>query len=121
MVVFSLTITRPGLAQSNNSTTTDNTLIRSFCDRVDPMSPSVFFSNLNSTFASLRRQLSREGVYFARAQNLGDADSVYGTAQCRRYLSAARCVACFDAGVSELARCTSGNGAYASFDDCFLR
>ncbi|KAK1439297.1 hypothetical protein QVD17_05113 [Tagetes erecta] len=122
VVMFSLSIMKPGSAQSNTSTSADhNTLVRSFCDRVDPMSPSVFFSNLNNTFASLRGQLSREGVYFARAQSLGDADSVYSTAQCRRYLSATRCVACFDMGVSAVAPCTSGNGAYVTLDDCFLR
>ncbi|KAI3712705.1 hypothetical protein L1987_71268 [Smallanthus sonchifolius] len=117
VVVLLLTTLKSGTAESNN---TSNMMIRSFCDRVDPMSPSVFFSNLNATYASLRGQLSRDGVYFARAQNLGDADSVYGTVQCREYLSAAQCLACFDVGVSTLARCTSGNGAYVILDDCFL-
>ncbi|KAI3813780.1 hypothetical protein L1987_18514 [Smallanthus sonchifolius] len=117
MVVFLLTSLKPGTAESN---TTSNMMITSFCDRVDPMSPSVFFSNLNSTYASIRGQLLKDGVYFARAQNLGDADSVYGTVQCRNYLSAAQCLACFDVGVSALAHCTTGNGAYVILDDCFL-
>ncbi|XP_024961311.1 cysteine-rich receptor-like protein kinase 2 [Cynara cardunculus var. scolymus] len=119
--VFLLFIVKLSHSQSNNNTNTGDTVIRSFCDRVDAMSPLDFFRNLNSTFAALRRQLSMEGVHFARAQNLGHADSVYGTAQCRQYLPTGRCITCIDVGVSTLARCTSGNGAYAILDDCFLR
>lgn len=96
--------------------------IRSFCCPVDVMSRTVFFINLNSTFGSLRKELSRKGVYFARSNNLGNADSVYGTTQCRRYLSTAKCMSCFDVGVSILtARCTTQNGAYVILDDCFIR
>ncbi|KAJ9564613.1 hypothetical protein OSB04_000579 [Centaurea solstitialis] len=120
-MVLLLFILKQGNSQLNTTNTTGNIVIRSFCDRVDAMSPSDFFRNLNTTFATLRRQLSTDGVHFARAQNLGQADSVYGTAQCRQYLSTSQCIACIDVGVSTLARCTTGNGAYAILDDCFLR
>ncbi|KAL4569197.1 hypothetical protein LXL04_024831 [Taraxacum kok-saghyz] len=121
-VVILWMIVKPGRSQSKNTNTSDNTVIRSFCGPVDVMSPSVFSANLNSTFASLRQELSRNGVYFARSENLGNADSVYGTTQCRRYLSAAQCVSCFDVGVATLVeRCSTRNGGYVIFDDCFLR
>ncbi|XP_042756167.1 cysteine-rich receptor-like protein kinase 2 [Lactuca sativa] len=123
MVVVLWMIVKPGSAQSNDSSSsTVDMPIRSFCGPVDVMSPTVFFTNLNSTFASLRKELSRKGVYFARSNNLGNADSVYGTTQCRRYLSTAKCMSCFDVGVSILtARCTTQNGAYVILDDCFIR
>ncbi|KAI3502736.1 hypothetical protein L1887_30999 [Cichorium endivia] len=114
-------IVKPVGSQSFDNSSSFNMLIRSFCGPVDVVSPSTFFTNLNSTFASLRKELAGKDVYFARAQNLGNADSVYGTAQCRRYLSQAQCLSCFDVGVSTLARCTTRNGGYAIFDDCFIR
>ncbi|CAH1412161.1 unnamed protein product [Lactuca virosa] len=89
-------------SQSNDSNNTVHMPIRSFCVHVDIMSPTVFFTNLNSTFASLRKELSRKGVYFAISHNLGNADSIYGTSQCRRYLSTTQCLSCFDVGVSIL-------------------
>lgn len=95
--------------------------IRSFCCPVDVMSRTVFFINLNSTFGSLRKELSRKGVYFATSHNLGNADTVYDTSQCRRYLSIAQCLFCFDVGVSILTSCeTTRNGAYVIVDDCFI-
>ncbi|CAH1435490.1 unnamed protein product [Lactuca virosa] len=63
----------------------------------------------------------RSAVLMLRAQSLSDGDPVFGDAHCRRYLSTAQCVACFDSGVSELLPCTTVNAAYVFSDNCFLR
>ena len=117
VIVIMLMISEFGASQSNNNTTP----IRLSCGSNTAMSSSSFFSNLNSTIDQLRSQLSNNGVYYARAQNLRNQDSVYGLAQCRNYLSTANCVACFDVAVSTVESCSSANGANVFLDDCFLR
>ncbi|KAI7724661.1 LOW QUALITY PROTEIN: hypothetical protein M8C21_006395 [Ambrosia artemisiifolia] len=116
-----LLLIKPGTSQRNDTENNINTLIRSFCGRNPPKNLPSFINYRNSTFAEIRRQLSSNGVFYARAQSLSEGDSVFGLAQCRNYLSAAQCVACLDAGVSELDRCLTGNGAYTFFDNCFVR
>nr|XP_043608411.1 cold-responsive protein kinase 1-like [Erigeron canadensis] len=108
-----------GSSQSNNQN--GNTVIRLSCGSNPAMSSSSFFSNLNSTIDQLRSQLSNNGVYFARAQNSRNQDSVYGLAQCRNYLSVSQCVACFDVAVSAVQTCPAVNGANVFLDNCFLR
>ncbi|KAJ9541185.1 hypothetical protein OSB04_027691 [Centaurea solstitialis] len=110
-----------GVSQPSNSGNDVNVPIRSFCGRNRPIILSNFINNRNSTFAEIRRQLSSNNVFYARAQSLVEGDSVFGAAQCRNYLSTAQCVACFDAAVSELSGCVTGNGAYVFFDNCFVR
>nr|XP_043633421.1 putative cysteine-rich repeat secretory protein 7 [Erigeron canadensis] len=116
---FLLTLMRSGMSQMNNSNT--NRPIGSFCGRNAPMVLSNFFNNRNFALSEIRRQLSGNDVLYARAQSLAEGDSVFGAAQCRNYLSTAQCLACFDAAVSELTSCLTGNGAYVFFDNCFLR
>ncbi|KAI3798745.1 hypothetical protein L1987_34023 [Smallanthus sonchifolius] len=111
---------KPGISQLNNTQNNINTPIRSFCGRNPPINLPSFINNRNSTFTEIRRQLSGNGVFYARAQSLSEGDSVFGLAQCRNYLSTAQCVACLDAGVSELDNCITGNGAYIFFDNCFV-
>ncbi|XP_076907363.1 cysteine-rich receptor-like protein kinase 2 [Bidens hawaiensis] len=117
-----LFLIKPGTSQPNKTENNNiKTPIRSFCGRNPPINLSNFINNRNSTFTEIRRQLSSNGVFYARAQSLSEGDSVFGLAQCRNYLSAAQCVACVDAGVSELNSCITGNGAYTFFDNCFVR
>ncbi|KAK1410565.1 hypothetical protein QVD17_37102 [Tagetes erecta] len=117
-----LFLINPATSQPINNTENNiNTPIRSFCGRNPPIILSNFINNRNSTFTEIRRQISSNGVYYARSQSLSDGDSVFGVVQCRNYLSTAQCLACLDAGVAELDRCITGNGAYISFDNCFLR
>ncbi|KAI3747605.1 hypothetical protein L6452_10119 [Arctium lappa] len=120
VVVSILMMSEFGTSQSNNNSTS-STPIRLSCGSNAAMSSSSFFSNLNSTIDQLRSQLLNNGVYYARAQNLRNEDSVYGLAQCRNYLSTAHCVACFDVAVSAVESCSSVNGANVFLDDCFLR
>lgn len=78
---------------------------------------SNFNSNFNKTFGDIRNQLS-SNTHFATAFSL----DVFGLAQCRNYLSAVDCVACFDAGVNEMKRsCPAYDGAHIVFEGCFLR
>ncbi|CAH1437026.1 unnamed protein product [Lactuca virosa] len=122
LVVFLvLFLINPGVSQTNNSQNDINTPIRSFCGRNPPIILSNFVNNRNSTLAEIRRKLSSNDVFYATAESLSEGDSVFGAAQCRNYLSAAQCVACFDAGVSQLISCLTGNGAYVFLDNCFVR
>ncbi|CAH1437023.1 unnamed protein product [Lactuca virosa] len=111
----------PGISQSNDHDNNTNIPLQSFCGSIAPIHPTNFIKNRNSTFAELRMQLMNEGVLSARAQDLSAGDTVYAAVQCRNYLSKDQCVACFDAGVSVLVKCTAGNGAYTLFDNCFIR
>ncbi|XP_024975572.1 cold-responsive protein kinase 1-like [Cynara cardunculus var. scolymus] len=121
VVMIVLMMMEHGVAQSSNNNTNTNTPLRFYCGSNDAMSPTSFSRNLDSTFSQLKSQLSNNGVYYARAQNLENGDAVYGIAQCRNYLSAARCLACFDVAVSAVEPCGSANGASVFLDDCFLR
>ncbi|KAK4369747.1 hypothetical protein RND71_009222 [Anisodus tanguticus] len=40
---------------------------------------------------------------------------------CRKYMSKADCVSCFDAAVFHIRACGSANGARVIYDGCFLR
>ncbi|KAI3519035.1 hypothetical protein L1887_08010 [Cichorium endivia] len=121
VVLFVLFLIEPGYSQLNDDENIGNTPVRSFCGPNPPIILSNFINNRNSTLGQLRSQLSSNGVLYARAQGLSDGDSVFGDAQCRQYLSAAQCVACFDSCVSQLVPCITGNGAYAFSDNCFVR
>ncbi|GJT48592.1 cysteine-rich receptor-like protein kinase 2 [Tanacetum coccineum] len=121
VVMLIIFLFKSGVAQVNNTENNLNIPIRSFCGRNPPIVLSRFINNRNSSLGEIRRQLSSNNVFYATAQSLTEGDSVFGAAQCRNYLSTAQCVACFDAGVSELASCITGNGAYVFFDNCFVR
>ncbi|KAL4577864.1 hypothetical protein LXL04_013979 [Taraxacum kok-saghyz] len=123
MVVFlALLFIEPGISQLNGDENIGNTPpVRSFCGLNPPIILSNFIDNRNSTISQLRRQLSSDGVFYARAQSLSDGDSVFGDAQCRQYISSAQCVACIDSCVSQIVPCITGNGAYAFSDNCFVR
>lgn len=122
LVVFLVfLLIQPGISQSNDHDNNTNIHLQSFCGSIAPIHPTNFIKNRNSTLAELRKQLMNEGVLSARAQDLSAGDTVYAAAQCRNYLSKDQCVACFDAGVSVLVKCTAGNGAYTLFDNCFIR
>ncbi|KAL1831896.1 hypothetical protein ACET3Z_001547 [Daucus carota] len=83
-----------------------------------PDTLSNFNSNFNKTFGDIRSQLRSSDVHFATSFSL----DVFGMAQCRNYLSTADCVACVDAGVSQMARsCPAYDGAHVVFEGCFLR
>ncbi|KAI7733045.1 hypothetical protein M8C21_032210 [Ambrosia artemisiifolia] len=121
VVLLVLLLTKPGFSQSNDRDNNTNSFIAMFCGSNAVISVPNFIKNRNSTYNELRRRLLSEKVLYARAQALSAGDSVFAAAQCRNYISVDQCVACVDAGVSKLVNCTSGNGAYASFDNCFLR
>ncbi|XP_031109317.1 cysteine-rich receptor-like protein kinase 2 isoform X2 [Ipomoea triloba] len=73
---------------------------------------------LNISFADLRNQLSSANKRFATATQ----PAVYAMVQCRKYLSTADCVACFDAAVLVTRNCPiSTTSAIVIFDGCFLR
>ncbi|KAL4578533.1 hypothetical protein LXL04_014657 [Taraxacum kok-saghyz] len=122
VLVIVLMTSNLGTSQSNNNNTDTNPTLRLYCGTNPTMTPSSsLFSSLNSTISDLRSQLWNKDVYFARAQDLSGMDFVYGLAQCRDYLLAAECVACFDAAVSSIKTCPFVTGANVFLDNCFLR
>ncbi|KAI3794377.1 hypothetical protein L1987_37008 [Smallanthus sonchifolius] len=120
VVLLVLLLTKPGFSQSNDHDNNTN-LIAMRCGRGTLISLPNFIKNRNSTFNELRMQLLSKGVLYAKAQALSAGDSVFAVVQCRNYLSVDQCVACFDDSVSKLFNCTSGNGAFISFDNCYVR
>ncbi|XAR73584.1 Non-specific serine/threonine protein kinase [Bertholletia excelsa] len=96
-------------------------LLNKGCSQYNATNLSDFFSNLNTTFADLRNQLSVENKKFATAEQARTSDPVYAMAQCRDYLTTADCVACFDAAVAQIRNCSGANGARVIYDGCFLR
>ncbi|XP_031109318.1 cold-responsive protein kinase 1-like [Ipomoea triloba] len=73
---------------------------------------------LNISFADLRNQLSSANKRFATSTQR----AVYAMVQCRKYLSTADCVACFDAAVIVTRNCPiATTSAIVIFDGCFLR
>ncbi|MFS7954996.1 putative non-specific serine/threonine protein kinase [Helianthus anomalus] len=120
LVLLVLLLTEPGFSQTNNHDNDTNDRIGYFCGRNAVTSLPNFVKNRNTTLSDLRMQLLSKRVVYAKAQALSAGDPVFAAAQCRNYLSVDRCVACFDAGVSELTNCSAANG-YVIFDNCFIR
>ena len=83
--------------------------------------PAIFNSNLNASFGAIRSRAAA-GEKFVTAEQLSGADPVYIMLQCRDYMSAADCSACFRKASSQIRNCSrSANGARVVFDGCFLR
>lgn len=121
VVLLVLLLTKPGFSQRIYRDNNTNAFIGLFCGHNAVMSLPNFNNNRNITFNKLRMELLSKRALYARAQALSAGDSVYAAAQCRNYLSVDQCVACFDVSVSKLVNCTSGNGAYISYDNCSVR
>lgn len=96
-------------------------LLNKGCSQYNVVNSANFFKNLNETFADLRTQLSVQGTYFATAEHSTSSDPVYGMAQCRDYMTASDCVACYDVAVAQIRNCSMANGARVIYDGCFLR
>ncbi|CAN1160780.1 Cysteine-rich receptor-like protein kinase 42 [Linum perenne] len=80
-----------------------------------------FNSNLNATFAAVSARAAA-GEKFVTAERLSGADPVYAMLQCRDYMSAADCAACFRTASRQIRNCSAvANGARVVFDGCFLR
>ncbi|XP_076954145.1 cysteine-rich receptor-like protein kinase 44 [Bidens hawaiensis] len=99
----------------------NSTLFASYCSQYKGRNREYLSSNLNTTLASLHRQLSINHVSYATARTLVNGDSVWGLASCRGYVSSADCVACFDYAVVQLRTCGFANGGYVFYDDCDIR
>ncbi|KAL8155624.1 cysteine-rich receptor-like protein kinase 2 [Apium graveolens] len=95
-------------------------LINQGCSQVN--ASFEFFSNLNTTLANLRRQLSVNKTHFATAELPRSSSPVYAIVQCRNYLSIVDCVSCFDIAAVDIRKyCRLVNGARVIYDGCFLR
>ncbi|KAJ6315369.1 hypothetical protein OIU78_018791 [Salix suchowensis] len=99
-----------------------NRLIHSGCSKVKVESVTESTMYLNATLLDLRAQLN-SSKYFATAQQAGAAGKVFGMVQCRKYLSTADCVACFDIAAKQIRRNCSADvtGGRIYYDGCFLR
>ncbi|XP_063939064.1 cysteine-rich receptor-like protein kinase 42 [Daucus carota subsp. sativus] len=74
-------------------------------------------NSVNKTFVDMRKQLSNAHFVTTYETN------VFGMAQCRNYLSTADCLACFDAGVTQIRRkCDpAAVGIHFIYQGCFIR
>ncbi|KAF9665794.1 hypothetical protein SADUNF_Sadunf16G0160700 [Salix dunnii] len=99
-----------------------NRLIHSGCSTVKVDSVTESTKYLNATLLDLRAQLN-SSKYFATAEQEGDAGQVFAMVQCRKYLSTADCVACFDIAAKQIRRNCSADvtGGRIYYDGCFLR
>nr|XP_017222211.1 PREDICTED: cysteine-rich receptor-like protein kinase 2 isoform X1 [Daucus carota subsp. sativus] len=77
---------------------------------------SIFLGSVNKTLGDMRKQLSN--AQFATTYET----DVFGMAQCRNYLSTADCLACFDAGVTQIRRKCNAvvDAAHFIYQGCFL-
>nr|TKS15556.1 hypothetical protein D5086_0000032510 [Populus alba] len=91
------------------------------CSSYNVSSVSNFNSNLNITFGLVRTDLMNSSKKFVTEQSLSGPDSVYAMFQCRDYMSAADCIACFSAASTQIRNCSLANGARVVYDGCFLR
>ena len=91
------------------------------CSTYNVSSVSNFISNLNITFGLVRTDLMNRSKKFVTEQSLSGPDSVYAMFQCRDYMSAADCIACFSAASTQIRNCSVANGARVVYDGCFLR
>ncbi|XP_071726318.1 cysteine-rich receptor-like protein kinase 2 [Rutidosis leptorrhynchoides] len=122
IVLLVLLQTKIGTSQSNVYNNDTNIHIFTYCGSNSMSSESDFNKTRNSTLDELRTNLlSKRDLLYARSQAFFGQESLFALAQCRNYLSIDQCVDCFDVGVSELVKCTGGNGAYVTLDNCFIR
>ncbi|KAJ6960717.1 cysteine-rich receptor-like protein kinase 42 [Populus alba x Populus x berolinensis] len=89
------------------------------CSTYNVSSMSNFISNLNITFGLVRTDLMNRSKKFVTEQSLSGPDSVYAMFQCRDYMSAADCIACFSAASTQIRNCSVANGARVVYDGCF--
>ncbi|KAI3775677.1 hypothetical protein L1987_45426 [Smallanthus sonchifolius] len=99
----------------------NNTQLRKYCRLYTSLNGESYLSNLNTTFASLRRQLSSPQAYYAFTQTTNNGVFVYAFALCREYLSTSQCLACFDSAVNETKSCGFADGGNVIYDDCSIR
>ncbi|KAL5983132.1 hypothetical protein ACLOJK_017213 [Asimina triloba] len=90
------------------------------CSQYNATNRAVFFNNLNASFAYIRSQLSST-TRFVTTVSAHVSDPVYALFQCRDYLSAPDCLACFSIAASQIRNCSAANGARIIYDGCFLR
>ncbi|KAL4577877.1 hypothetical protein LXL04_013992 [Taraxacum kok-saghyz] len=91
------------------------------CSLVNVTNLQNFYTNLNETFRNVRQQLANNNTHFATADQTRNSESVYVMGQCRNYMSARDCVACFDFADRTIRVCAGANGGRAVLDGCFLR
>ncbi|KAK4278106.1 hypothetical protein QN277_015998 [Acacia crassicarpa] len=93
--------------------------LKSNGDEIDTKS---FNDSLSATFRDLTYQVVNQSKFFATAQQTDGSLPVYAIFQCRSYLSAPDCAACFTHAASQIRNCSAGtNLARVIYDGCFLR
>lgn len=99
-----------------------NPLLNQGCSQYNATNTLEFFRNLNTTLADLRREITVNNTYFGTQQQARTTNPVYTMFQCRKYLSTADCLSCFDKAALDIRSiCKLANGARVIYDNCFLR
>ncbi|KAG5529769.1 hypothetical protein RHGRI_030225 [Rhododendron griersonianum] len=120
-VTLTVMVTTVAMLNLSAAANPQTNLLNKGCSQYNATNLSNFYTNLNDTFSQLRSQLSGVNTKFTTGQQAKGSDPVYAMAQCRDYLSTTDCVACFDAAVVLIRKCTDANGARVIYDGCFLR
>ncbi|KAI3775714.1 hypothetical protein L1987_45464 [Smallanthus sonchifolius] len=116
VVVVHITMAEQVMSQPTDR---NGTLMFYACSSYTRTNEIFFPNNLNTTFSSLRLQLTTSGQGTAHA--LLNGASVWAFAWCRGYLSIPDCLDCFDYGVDQLKQCGISNGAQVTYTDCDVR
>lgn len=113
VVMLVVTVSEPGLSDPQT-----NQVGNLGCSPYNVSDVPDSIRERNLSFADLRNQLSSGNKRFATSNQ----QAIYAMVQCRKYLSTADCVACFDAAVLVTRNCPiATTAAIVIFDGCSLR
>ncbi|XP_074582303.1 cold-responsive protein kinase 1-like [Curcuma longa] len=96
-------------------------LLQDGCSLHNVTNSSAFAATFNDTLDDLRSSISGSNSSLFATSHRPALQSVYSLFQCRGYLSAADCLACFSAAEGHIRRCGAADGGRVIYDGCFLR
>ncbi|KAG6474453.1 hypothetical protein ZIOFF_068388 [Zingiber officinale] len=95
--------------------------LRNGCSSYAVTNASAFAVTFNDTLADLRSSISGSNSSLFATAHRPAVQSVYALFQCRGYLSAADCLACFSVAEGRIRSCGPAYGGRVIYDGCFLR
>ncbi|KAG6474901.1 hypothetical protein ZIOFF_064117 [Zingiber officinale] len=96
-------------------------LLQKNCNSYNAIDASAFAAAFNDTLADLRSSISDRNSFLFATSRRRSENSVYALFQCRGYLSAADCLACFSAAEGLIRSCGAAYSGNVIYDGCFLR
>ncbi|XP_042434666.1 cold-responsive protein kinase 1-like [Zingiber officinale] len=96
-------------------------LLQKNCNSYNAIDAAAFAATFNDTLADLRSSISDRNSFLFATSRRRSVHSVYALFQCRGYLSAADCLACFSASEGLIRSCGAAYSGNVIYDGCFLR